>query len=256
MFDVLVVCGDSNSFGSECLGDHNDSAASVDLAYGKHIANALSIGKYDNIAIPGASNLEIFDATLDYIGSYKGDLSKVLLVVGWSEPSRINFNFFGCTRRLSEYMMKRVVSNSPPPLLFTDVQFLRQSFQSIPYISDFFKGMIAYLFNSDHFNYMNMLIRLSLDYYLKATPVHYFTFPTMNDGIFTKYKQLRALFTRNNMFELTPHPSGGDFKDIQFYMMDWFGQYGVAAGGHLKPKGHLKLASFLIEEMRLRKIIP
>ena len=259
MFDVLVVCGDSHSFGTECLGDHNNSTANVDLAYGKHIANALGIEKYDNIAISGASNLEIFDAILDYIESYKGDLSKVLLIVGWSEPNRINFNFFGSTRRLSEYMMKRFLSPSPIPPPHAkpgDAQFLRQSFQSIPYISDFFKGMIAYLFNSDHFNYMNMLIRLSLDYYLKATPVHYFTFPTINDGFFTKYKQLRALFTKNNMFELTPHPSGSNLKDIKFCMMDWFSQYGVAAGGHLKPKGHLKLASFLIEEMRLRKIIP
>jgi hypothetical protein len=257
MFDLLVVCGDSHSFGTECLGDHNNSPDNVDLAYGKHIANALNIKKYDNIAIPGASNLEIFDTTLNYIESYKGDLSKVLLIVGWSEPNRINFNFFGNTRRLSEYMIKRFLSNSPTLLQgVTDSQFLKQSLQSIPYISDFFRGMIAYIFNSDHFNYMNMLIRLSLDFYLRSTPVNYFTFPAMNDGLFLKYNQLRALFTKNNMFELTPHPSGSNFKDIKFNMMDWFGLYGIASGGHLKANGHKQLASFLIEEMRLRKIIP
>lgn len=255
MFDLLVVCGDSNSYGCECSGDHSSHPDDKNLAYGKHIQTSLNIKKYDNISIPGASNLEIFDATVEYIRSYTDDLSKVLLIVGWSEPQRVVYNLFTGPRRAGEFTMRRFLSESKPESQSKTVTDLIESFKGVPFITDFFKGTLAYVFGSDHFNYQNMLIKFSLDCFLRDKPLKYFTFPTLSDGMFKKYKMIRDLFTKNNMFEYNPSLVGSGFRDIKFDMLGWFSRYGVAAGGHLKPEAQKKLAEFLIDEMKRRKII-
>jgi len=254
MFDLIVIGGDSNSYGAECVADgDNINQKNIDLAYGKYIQDELNITQYVNLAYPGLSNIKIFDKVSNYLNNLTVNYHKVLVVIGWSEPKRISMNIAGTEYNMSEFIINSIAADK---WVNPDHKKMYESIKQMPFVDNFLKGVSSYIFTSEYFLYQDMLIRLSMDTFLKNKGVKYFTFPAMEEEKFSKYKSLRNTFTKNNLFTYNK----GQVKDFtfetKFNMFDMFSKYGRSTiNYHLKTEAHKELAKFIISEMKKRNII-
>lgn len=254
MFDLIVVGGDSNSYGAECVADgDNINPKNIDLAYGKYIQTTLNITRYVNLAYPGLNNIKIFDKVTSYLNNLTLDPDKVLVVIGWSEPKRISMSIAGTDYNMSEFIINSIATDT---WVNPDHKKMYECIKQMPFIDDFLKGISSYIFSSDYFLYQDMLIRLSMDSYLKEKKFKYFTFPAMEETKFNRYSSLRDMFSKNNLFTYNKGQVKNFTFETKFNMFDMFSKYGRSTVNyHLKTEAHKKLAEYIIEEMIKRKII-
>lgn len=95
MKEIFYACGDSFVFGMECVADCDLSIENKELAFSKHLSDALGCKNYVNSAYCGATNDFIFRRTLFDIAEYekKGvDLTEIFVLIGITSLHRIEID--------------------------------------------------------------------------------------------------------------------------------------------------------------------
>lgn len=254
MFDLIVVAGDSNSFGSETIkeGD-NMNPESINCCYGKYLQEMLNITCYVNVAYPGLSNIKIFNKVVQVLNNLSVNPADVLIIIGWSETNRIPIKIGSTEYNMSESIVSSIATDN---WLNPAHKTLYKSIEHAPFLKDFLRGIASYIFSSESFAYQDMLLKLAMDGILKNKGVKYFTFPTFEEGHFPQYNHIRGLFSNNHLFTYNDDHITSLKSFTKFNMFEMFEQYGRSKiNFHLKKEAHEKLAEFLIEEMTKRKII-
>jgi hypothetical protein len=278
----LVVAGDSNSFGSESIvdGDMNGKD-NIKSAYGAFLAKELGVpeSNYINCSYPGASNLYIIVRlleVLDYLNSKNINSEDILLIIGWSEPTRTTiqtpeknhlqislflYNLFFKVKMTDLFSKKNSTIKDVPSLS----KFERSSYQKVmnkikiyPYIESFIKGLGIYFLNTDLILIQDLMMRKGMIDIIENKKIKYFSFPSLRDIYFESYFYIvDTINSKNNIFtyEKNKFLLGSKYK-VKFCLYGKFEKYGKSSiGGHLKIEAHKHIASFIYNELINRKIL-
>jgi len=279
--EYLIVVGDSNSYGSESIVDGDmDSRENINNCYGFFLAEKLGIKKenYHNLSLPGASNLYIskkVTESLAYFEEKNIDFSKLLVIVGWSEPTRTTITFPGEKTAqvslflynlfykvtLTELLTKK--SKTPKSVEFEYDKEIYKKYLSkckeYPYYESLIKGLGLYFLNSDLALYQDLILRRGVVGILENKGINYFSFPTIREIYFKNYFDIINTFSiKNNIFTFKKNKYFFNSKShaLNFCFFEKFSKFGRSSvAGHLKREAHNEVAEFIFNELRARKII-
>jgi hypothetical protein len=250
---LLVVAGDSNSFGSESLRDYDyTNAYNPYYAYGGWLSRAHS-WEYKNIARAGSSNIDIAESVFKFINEGIPDLNETVFIIGWTEAGRLNIG-----KReekgpiLTPAICKSYFFDSPLP---DSVQTSAETLKKIDPTKEFSRIYLERISVNNQGILNNFFIRLLVDLYLTKINAKYFTFPTLPSILSAYNIQFKHLLSsKNNIIENNSIEILNK-KYSSFNFLDVFEEYGKSAGNHLKASAHRQIARWLYGELLSREVI-
>ena len=250
-FNVIVlVAGDSNSFGSETTGDFaNENPMSVNLAYGSYLSRKLN-AVYENIALPGSSNIDIISKVINWVEGNKDKISDTLVIIGWTEPGRL---LLKDTQRIGIATMHSYINGDKDVTVRGDLLRKIGSLELIDPTKEFFKVYTECVLPYREVEMSDTFARLFMDYYLNKHNIKYFTFQTFPMPSSTSTFSSNLFNKKNNLL----HGENVYFENIMqpFEWFSMFSKYGLAKGGHLRTMAHRLFASWLMGELQKREIV-
>lgn len=241
---VVLVNGDSNSFGSEVMGDldwHNPLSPSY--AYGSLVSRHFNADEYVNIAFPGASNYDITFNTINWIQKNCIELQKykiadLLVLIGWTEGGRYRLPKADFT--LSEFLAKHYIAD-----IYTKTVPLPSGIKKIDPTKELSRIFLEHFFGQRDDILSQIFSMTYLDIFLQNLHVKYFTFPSLIIRNLEKYQSLLTILSQKNNYIV---------EDKNFSMTSNFSGY-QAAGFHLNRFGHIRFGYWIINQLKKRNII-
>lgn len=285
MIDLLLVAGDSNSYGAETINDRDcDHPECPNHAYGFYLSKLLGC-EYVNVSKSGASNTDITFQIFNFFKNNQIVNKKVLVVIGWTETTRTRLKGSLYVSNSIFTMYKELVKSK-----FNLEQFLLtnahiQTLSTIDpscKITDFLN---TYLFGSDDTHRKDMINWLAVENFLKYNQISYFTFPTVYSYVSKSYFEIiDMLDKKNNVFNFNISKTKQNFfKNVfkscdmpesiyvleprgratlirygieqKFDFLNKFKKFGIAKSHHLKEEAHKKVAEWIQGEIISRGII-
>jgi hypothetical protein len=247
-FNVIVlVAGDSNSFGSETTGDFvNENPMCVNLAYGFYLSRKLN-AVYENIALPGSSNIDIISKVISWVEGNKDKISDTLVIIGWTEPGRL---LLKDTQRIGIATMNAYRDGDELP---REIESTLDVLKVMDPTKEFFRVYTECVLPYREIEMSDTFARLFLGYYLTKHNIKYFTFPTFPMSSSTSAFSSNLFNKKNNLL----HGENVYFENIvqPFEWFSMFSKYGLAKGGHLRTMAHRLFANWLVGELQTREII-
>lgn len=250
---LLVVAGDSNSFGSESLKDFDYSSDyNPYYAFGGWLTRAKG-WSYKNISRPGCTNIEIVDNVLKFINTNNFLPEETIIIVGWTEPGRINLG-----KTLDEKLVLTPITclayQTNLELPFS-IQVMIEKLKIIDPDKEFCRVYYEKISSNPETLLSNFFNRLLLDQILNKLNAKYLTFPTLSSNIPEYLIRYKNLFSnKNNIFEKET-VQDLDGKTVDFNFMRMFEKYGKAKGNHLKASAHKSVSKWILKELVSRQII-
>lgn len=246
----LLVFGDSHSCGFEIS---KCEETCLNLSYGNILKNKFKIKNYYNFAVAGASNGYISNTILKECENLN-DFENTLVIVGWSEPSRMVLDLkvsntilhIGPTSYQAPWTPARYEEFSKKTKQEQKNELLnRFKNHTVFYCSECLRDNYFYT----DFCYTNdILLRLGICNFLESLKVKYFTFSALNERRCSNYNNISKLFSKNNILSIRDN----------FNFLDSFSLSGnglAFSKSHLNELGHSAAADWIYNELIVRDIM-